>query len=120
MSNALNWFEIPVADMARAVKFYSTILGLEIVADPASSGYQMAMFPVEGVGGALMHGEGYTPSTSGALIYLNGGADLAPILARVEPAGGQILSPKTSIGQHGFIAFFLDSEGNKVGLHSMG
>ena len=119
MTNALNWFEIPVADMARAVEFYSAILGMTLVADPAAPGYEMAAFPVEGVGGALMSGPGYVPSANGTLIYLNGGDDLNVVLDRVEAAGGQSVAPKTGIGQHGFFAIFLDSEGNKVALHSM-
>ena len=121
MANAINWFEIPVTDMPRAVAFYSAILGAEISADPAASGYQMAVLPYQdGVGGALLSGEGYTPSVSGALLYLNGGDDLNNVLGKVEAAGGQVLTPKTNIGENGFVGFFLDSEGNKIGLHSMG
>jgi hypothetical protein len=119
MANALNWFEIPAADMARAVKFYSAILGTALEAGPTAPGYQMAAFPVEGVGGALMSGPGYVPSAEGALVYLNGGDDLNGILDRVEAAGGKIVTPKTGIGQHGFFAIFLDSEGNRMALHSM-
>jgi hypothetical protein len=59
MANALNWFDIPVADMARAVQFYSIVLGMTLKADPAAPGYEMTAFPVEGVGGALMSGPGY-------------------------------------------------------------
>ncbi len=121
MANAINWFEIPVNDMARAVTFYSTILDVELTADPATPGYSMAVLPNQGgVGGALLSGEGYTPSSQGVLVYLNGGDDLDAILTRVAAAGGQVLMPKTSIGENGFAAFFLDSEGNKLGLHSMG
>jgi predicted enzyme related to lactoylglutathione lyase len=72
------------------------------------------------VGGAIVHGGGVTPSTEGTTVYLNGGDDLAPILSRVEPAGGSIAVPKTEIGNDfGFFALFIDTEGNKVGLHSM-
>ena len=82
-------------------------------------GFTMAMFPQqEGVGGAIVHGEGYTPSQEGAVVYLNGGQDLGSILDKVTNAGGTVVMPKTGIGEHGFIAFFIDSEGNKVGLHS--
>jgi predicted enzyme related to lactoylglutathione lyase len=120
MANALNWFEIPVHDMHRAVRFYSTVLGVQLEAGPASEGYLMATFPADnGVGGALLQGEGYVPSTNGAVVYLNGSPDLAALLDRVEPAGGKVLVPKTDIGENGFMAFFLDTEGNKVGLHSM-
>lgn len=120
MMNALNWFEIPVADMPRAAKFYGEILGIELLVGPASPGHRMAILPADnGVGGALLSGEGYTPSATGTVVYLNGGDDLTAILDRVEPAGGKVLIPKTSIGGNGFFAFFLDTEGNKVGLHSM-
>jgi len=121
MENALNWFEIPVTDITRAKTFYNTIFGFELVAMEVTEGYPMAMFPVEkGVSGAIIQGEGYAPGTEGSLVYLNGGDDLQNVLDRVEAAGGQVLMPKTGIGENGFMAYFLDSEGNKVGLHSMG
>ena len=121
MSNALNWFEIPAADIKRAVKFYSTILGTELEISDMMPGYQMAMLPAEdGVGGGIVQGEGYTPSAEGSMVYLNAGEDIDVPLGKVEGAGGKILVPKTSIGENGFFAYFLDTEGNKVGLHSMG
>ena len=121
MSSALNWFEIPVSDMPRAVKFYETILGVTLSAGPAMAGFTMAMFPVtDGVGGALLQGDGYRPSADGSLIYLACGPDLAVSLGRVEAAGGQVVVAKTGIGEDGFYAHFLDTEGNRVGLHSMG
>jgi len=120
MSNALNWFEIPASNIKRASKFYGTILGAELEISEMMPGYQMAMLPAEdGVGGALIQGEGYIPSAEGSMVYLNGGQDLAGPLGKVEGAGGKILVPKTDIGENGFFAYFLDSEGNKVGLHSM-
>jgi uncharacterized protein len=120
MTNAVNWFEIPVADMARATKFYGAIFEITLKADPAMPGYEMAMFPSQGgVDGALVQGEGCNPSHSGSLVYLNGGDDLIHVLNRVEKAGGKILQPKTDIGENGFFAYIEDSEGNKVGLHSM-
>jgi predicted enzyme related to lactoylglutathione lyase len=118
MDNTLNWFEIPATDMARAVGFYSTVLDLTLEADDIGDGYQMAMFPAEGVNGALVSGDTYTPSRDGALVYLNGNPDLSAALGRVEAAGGKILLPKTNIGQHGYYAIFLDTEGNRVALHS--
>jgi len=121
MTNALNWFEIPVADMDRALKFYGAILDVEMAAMDASPGFTMAMFPAEGgVGGALIHGEGLIPSADGTVVYLNGGDDLSVVADRVEGAGGKIIIPKTSIGENGFFAYFMDTEGNKVALHSMG
>ncbi len=121
MRNVLNWFEIPVTDMARAVTFYGAILGVELKAEEIM-GMLTAFFPYEweggGAGGGLMQGSGYVPSTEGTLVYLNGGDDLAIVLDKVEGAGGSVVMPKSSIGENGFMAIFIDSEGNKVGLHS--
>jgi predicted enzyme related to lactoylglutathione lyase len=120
MSSALNWFEIPATDINRAMKFYGTILGTDLESFEMLPGYQMAMLPSEnGVGGALVEGEGYTPQAEGTLVYLNAGDDLAGPLSKVEAAGGQVLVPKTDIGENGFFAYILDTEGNRVGLHSM-
>ena len=72
-----------------------------------------------GVGGAVCHGEGYNPSAEGTMPYLNGGNDLAPVLERVESAGGKVVLPKTQISEEiGFMAIFFDTEGNKIALHS--
>lgn len=122
MASALNWFEIPVSDMDRASKFYSTVLGVELAPGPGMPGYVMTMFPAaQGeIGGALLQGEGYSPSMDGAVIYLHCGDDLSGPLSRVEAAGGKVLQPKTDIGENGFFAYFRDTEGNRVGLHSMG
>jgi uncharacterized protein len=120
--HALNWFEIPVLDFARARAFYETVLGRKIepmTMGPTTMGF-LATDP-DAVGGAIVQGEGGVPSTQGTIVYLNGGDDLAPMLSRVVQAGGSIAVPKTEIGNHfGFFAHFIDSEGNKVGLHSMG
>jgi len=121
MTNAINWFEIPVADFTRAKKFYETLLGAEIMEMPFPNGkYGMLPSDMEkGVGGGLVQGEGFEPSDKGTIVYLNGGDDLSGSLSRVEQAGGKIVMPKTSIGQNGFMAIFIDTEGNKVALHSM-
>lgn len=119
MKNALNWFEIPATDMERALKFYNTILGTQMTT-MEMSGLTMAIFPSEdGVGGAIVHGQGYAPSAEGAVVYLNGGDNLSTVLDKVEDAGGEVIMPKTGIGENGFIAYLADTEGNKVGLHSM-
>lgn len=122
MANALNWFEIPVADFARAKGFYEAVLGIVIepmVMGPTTMG--MLSSDPNAVGGALVHGSDSAPSENGTMVYLNGGDDLAPMLARVVPAGGKVVVPKTDIGNNfGFFAQFVDTEGNKVGLHSMG
>lgn len=122
--NALNWFEISVSDINSAKKFYETILGIEMPLDNMM-GMEMAYFPYEpGSGkasGALVKSDMHKPSMDGAKIYLNGNPDLANALNKVEEAGGKITMPKTSIGQDiGFMAFFTDTEGNTVALHSQG
>lgn len=122
MTNAINWFEIPVTDFARAKKFYETILGTTIMEMPFPDG-KYGMLPADmqhgGVGGGLVQGEGFTPSDKGTVVYLNGGDDLSIPLSRVEQAGGTIVFPKTSIGANGFMAHFIDTEGNRVAFHSM-
>lgn len=121
MANALNWFEIPVSDFGRAQSFYEAILGSSLERMDMGPTV-MGMFPADqaSVGGAIVFDGSSQPSANGTVVYLNAGADLAPVLGRVEAAGGRILVPKTEIGNDfGFFAHFLDSEGNKVGLHSM-
>ncbi|MCO4095304.1 MAG: VOC family protein [Acidovorax sp.] len=121
MPNALNWFEIPVTDFARAKTFYESVLGITIT-PLQMGGATMGMLSSDphAVGGAIVCGEGAAPSQDGTMVYLNGGEDLAPMLARVQAAGGQVAVPKTEIGNDfGFFAHFVDTEGNKVGLHSM-
>ncbi len=121
MANVLNWFEIPVTDMARAVKFYCEVMGYESMSQINMGGYDNALFPMEGegVGGSLCKGEEFKPTTDGAIIYLNGNPDLAIPLSKVEAAGGKVILPKQLITEEiGYMAIFIDSEGNKVALHS--
>ena len=72
-------------------------------------------------GGAIASGENFVPTMTGTTVYLDGGNDLSVPLSKVENAGGKVILPKTAIGENrGFIALFIDTEGNKVGLHSIG
>lgn len=123
MKNAMNWFEIPVTDYNRAKKFYSTIFGQEIQDfDMGEKPMKYGIFPYEmgdGVGGAIVQMEGLNPSADGSTVYLNGGDDLNVALGKVESAGGSIIMPKMDINENGFIAQFIDTEGNRVALHSM-
>lgn len=119
MRNTVNWFEIPAADLPRAMRFYGEIFQIEMHLMPEYEGTQSAFFPDGGgVGGCIAAGKGYTPSREGTIVFLNGGDDLSVVLDRVEAANGQIELPKTGIGENGFVAIFIDSEGNRVGLHS--
>ena len=120
MKNFAVWFEIPVKDLNRAMRFYSGVMAVEL--QPMEGGpRKMAFFPMApGVAsGSLVEDKENSPGEKGTLVYLNGGDDLAGPLKRVEAAGGKVLQGKTSIGEHGFIATFRDTEGNRVALHSM-
>jgi predicted enzyme related to lactoylglutathione lyase len=124
LTNAIAWFEIPVDNFDRAKKFYSAVFDFEMPEmemGPNRMGILLYDQAGGGVGGAIVKGkEGYTPAKTGAKIYLNGGADLAVVLARVEKAGGRITLPKMLIAPDvGYMAFFEDTEGNEIGLHSM-
>ena len=119
--NAVNWFELFVADLPRAKKFYETILQTQMQ-DCAMENSRMAMFPCDyenGVGGALTFMAGFNPGMGDTLVYLNVEGDLDGVLARTVPAGGAIVKHRFAIGEHGFIGLIQDTEGNVVGLHSM-
>jgi len=124
MKNAISWFEIPASDLSRAAKFYETIFGVTL--NPLDlPNIKMRMFPLEdmmGVGGAIVDSGGFhkPSSTDGPLIYLNGNPDLQKVLDKVEAAGGKIMVPKTEISpEYGFMAVIIDTEGNRIGLHSV-
>ena len=117
----VHWFEIPVVDVARAQAFYAGVFGVSFT--PLSMGsHQMAMFPMEqgasGASGALIAGTGHVPSTDGTTVYFSVD-DIEGTLSKIETHGGSTCMPKIAIGEHGFIAHFKDTEGNKVALHSM-
>ncbi|MBL7930369.1 MAG: VOC family protein [Bacteroidia bacterium] len=121
MKNFISWFEIPVNDFNRAVKFYKAILEVDIT-EQEIFGTKMGFLPSDGknVSGAIVKGEDYVPSSSGVMVYLNGGDDLKKILDRVEPNKGKIIVPKTQISpEMGYFSIFIDTEGNKIALHSI-
>jgi uncharacterized protein len=125
MQHAISWFEIPSTDLDRATRFYETIFNIELFPMDMAE-IKMRMFPLDdpatGVGGAVVHTEGfYQPSdTHGTLIYLNANPDVQHVLDRVEAAGGKILVPKTEISpDYGYMGVFVDTEGNRIGLHSV-
>lgn len=124
MHNAINWFEIPATDFDRAKKFYSAIYDFEMPEmqmGPLRMGFLLHDRDNGGIGGAIVHGETYTPGTTGAKVYLNGGSDLEIVLNRVSGSGGKVILSKTPIGDGsmGYIGVFEDTEGNHVSLHSM-
>lgn len=125
MNNAISWFEIPATDLPRAQKFYETIFGIQLIPMDMEN-IKMRMFPLDDmmtqVGGAIVDSGGFhKPSlTEGPLIYLNGNPDVQNILNKVEAAGGTIMVPKTQISpEYGYMAVLVDTEGNRIGLHSV-
>lgn len=121
MGRLISWFEIPVTDMGRAVRFYEAVLGIKFTLQEMAD-MKMAIFPYpeESTGGALCQHPQYQPAPSGGVVvYLDGGDDLDKPLGRVWEAGGQVVMPKTLITPEiGYMGFFKDSEGNVVALHS--
>lgn len=121
-TNAVGWFEIPVMSMNRAVKFYETVFGVKLHVEEFGP-VLMGWFPHDdkkpGAGGALVYNEDfYKPSTDGALVYFNS-VDVAVEVGKIVKAGGKIIQGKTMISDEiGFMALFVDTEGNRVALHS--
>lgn len=125
-TNALNWFEIPVTDTARAKAFYETIFDIRMETQEMM-GMEMTFFPYDmeaqsgKVSGALVKGEMMKPGPDGAVVYLNGNPAIQTIVDKIEAAGGKIIMPKTLITEQiGYMAFFVDTEGNRLGLHAAG
>jgi uncharacterized protein len=122
--NAISWVEIPATDLERAQKFYETIFDIRLIPMDLAN-IKMRMFPLEnmmGVGGAICQAPGfYEPSaTGGPLVYLNANPDVQLVLDKIAAAGGTIMVPKTQISpEYGHMAVFIDSEGNRVALHSV-
>lgn len=115
----ISWFEIPAYNLYRSVAFYNYIFQIEMTTVELN-GYAMGFFPAEGgIGGAIVTGHGCIPSEVGPLIYLNAGDDLNDALSRVNEAGGRVIMGKTFLGESaGYFALFIDSEGNRLALHS--
>ena len=125
MQNAISWFEIPTTDINRAQKFYEAIFGITMMPMDLPN-IKMRMFPLDDmmtqVGGALVDSGGFhkASATDGPLIYLNANPDVQNVLDKVEAGGGKIMVPKTEISpEYGFMGVFIDTEGNRVGLHSL-
>src|SRR5690606_28945942 len=114
-TNAINWFEIPATDISRAKEFYEHVFEIQME-EMDSPDMKYAMFPFDPtsakIAGGLAQSPWHTPSSTGSIIYLNANPDLQIALNRIEAAGGTITMPKTSIGGNGYMALFIDTEGN--------
>ena len=121
--SVLNWFEIPVRDIARAQRFYETLLACDLRREDMG-GNALAVFPYAdgGTGGALVQGPAIpAPTNDGVVLYLHAGPSLDVVLARAWELGARVLMPKTELpGDIGAIAQIVDCEGNRVGLHQPG
>ena len=119
MKHVITWFEIPVVDFERAKKFFEQILAIEIQSQQMGADLMgFISYDQEGVGGAIVKGENYSPGANGVRVYFQSD-DLTVILDRVEPAGGKIIVPKTLITEEiGHFGLFEDTEGNIHGLYS--
>ncbi len=120
--NALTWFEIPVADIERAQHFYETLLAKALRREQMGP-HTLAIFPYEeghGIGGTLKHGApAPAPGTDGSLVYLDASPSLSLVMWRAAELGATVLQPALQLpGTIGFIAQIVDSEGNRIGLHS--
>jgi uncharacterized protein len=116
--NRVVWFDIPVADLERAAAFYRAVLGIE-VERAEFEGYAFCVLAHgEGNGGCLVPGREEISSTGGILVYMNVDRRIRAAVGEVEALGGKVLQPVHAIGPHGFRAIVLDSEGNRIALHS--
>ncbi|PKV51814.1 hypothetical protein ATE84_3914 [Aquimarina sp. MAR_2010_214] len=119
----VTWFEIPVIDMKRAKAFYEKVFDIEISLQDME-GVQMGWFPnpnqVGIATGTLIYaGEHYKPSEDGVLVYFSCD-NVANEMSRVADAGGKVVLDKKQISEeHGYMAYFIDSEGNRIALHSL-
>jgi predicted enzyme related to lactoylglutathione lyase len=120
-SNSLNWFEIPALDLERAKKFYETVFATELEPISEMMGMSMSVFPSDPakVGGALVKSQYHVPSSTGAWVYLNANPSMQAVVDRIAGAGGTVTMPPMQVSPEiGYMAGFVDSEGNAMALHA--
>jgi predicted enzyme related to lactoylglutathione lyase len=120
MKRVINWFEIPAVDLERAVTFYEKVF-VKTLRREEMNGIKMGVFPYDmpDPSGAVVKMPELQPGPNGTVIYLDASPDVAPVLARVEANGGKVVLGKTLISDDiGHIGLFIDSEGNRVGVHA--
>jgi predicted enzyme related to lactoylglutathione lyase len=118
MNSLVNWFEIPTANLDRAVRFYESMLGIRLKLETINGTPQALLLgDKDNASGALVADPRRKPTADGTLVYLNAKKDLDGCLGRATRAGGRVVLPKTDIGDPGYIAIVADTEGNQVALH---
>ena len=119
MKHNIVWFDVPVLDLDRAVRFYSAVLNAEVKREDVD-GMALGMLPTPEGGqmGCLCVVEGFKPSADGIMIYFGVNGRLKDAVAAVRANGGTVQTDVHSIGPYGFRAEVLDSEGNCIALHS--
>jgi len=122
MHTKINWFEIPSTDFGRAIRFYETLFDTTLrLEKPDTNSLDMALFSdASGMPcGCVTPSEGYSPGSSGTMIYLDASPSIDAVIARIAPAGGEIRLQKMELPNDiGLIAHFIDTEGNLLALHS--
>ncbi len=116
MPNRVVWFDIPATDLARAIGFYSSVLDVEVTEE--FPGVAVMAHGDDSVGGCIFKSDDIKPSAQGPLLYLNVNGRLDDAITEVERRGGKIDTPKHSIGDFGQRAIVIDTEGNRIALHS--
>ena len=118
MSDRVVWFDLPVADLERASRFYGAVLGIK-VSQESGGGFKFAVLEhgPQGNGGCLVP-KANEVSAAGILVYMNVDGRIRDAVKEAEKHGGRVVEKITGIGPHGFRAVILDSEGNRVALHS--
>ena len=122
MTTQINWFEIPVTNLSRATKFYEAVFNAKLHVETDFDAAPMAIFynAAKESCGCLTETQAFKPSTDGVLVYLDAGASIQQAIDRIAPAGGKVVLDKLELPkQLGYIAHFIDTEGNRVALHAM-
>jgi len=116
--NRAVWFDIPVKDLDRAAAFYRAVLAIKVEKSQFENFNFCVLEHQNGNGGCLVPGANEVSSKAGILLYMNVNGRIRDAMKRVEALGGKVIEPTHAIGPHGFRAVVLDSEGNRIALHS--
>jgi predicted enzyme related to lactoylglutathione lyase len=120
VSHRFVWVDIPVRELERAIAFYSAVLGSAVTRE-GGPGFTFGVLAHEGgeIAASLVPmGKDNAPSARGPLVYLNVDRRIAEAERMVVAHGGRVVQATQPIGAHGYRAIVIDSEGNRIALHS--